>query len=115
MMCCGPDQELGLRPYVVHEVDNLADKEVPRFDTIVVDSLSTVSHFHVTSRQSLTNNGLDSTSIIKHIARLLLTGTMAKMAPFARRSILFLDAFGLMKLAAWPIKTSVHFDTIVVD
>ncbi|PFH53613.1 hypothetical protein AMATHDRAFT_171562 [Amanita thiersii Skay4041] len=37
-------KELGLRPYVVHEVGSLADKEkCPHFDTIVVDSLSIVS------------------------------------------------------------------------
>ena len=36
-------KELGLRPYVVHEVGSLANKEkCPHFDTIVVDSLSVV-------------------------------------------------------------------------
>ncbi|KAJ8594201.1 hypothetical protein M405DRAFT_809539 [Rhizopogon salebrosus TDB-379] len=34
-------QELGLRPYVIHEVSEVADKErCPHIDTIVVDSLS---------------------------------------------------------------------------
>ncbi|KAM6499789.1 hypothetical protein JOM56_005297 [Amanita muscaria] len=34
-------RELGLRPYAVHEVGSLSDKEkCPHFDTIVVDSLS---------------------------------------------------------------------------
>lgn len=36
-------QELGLRPYVVHEVSQVADKErCPHIDTIVVDSLTVV-------------------------------------------------------------------------
>lgn len=36
-------KELGLRPYVVHEVADVADKEkCPHIDTIVVDSLSVV-------------------------------------------------------------------------
>jgi osomolarity two-component system sensor histidine kinase NIK1 len=53
-------RELGLRPYVVHEVGSLADKEkCPHFDTIVVDSLSIVSNFHTASSQSLMNNALD--------------------------------------------------------
>ena len=37
-------QELQLRPFVVHEVGEVADKErCPHIDTIVVDSLSVVS------------------------------------------------------------------------
>ena len=36
-------KELGLRPYVVHEVREVADKEkCPHIDTIVVDSLTVV-------------------------------------------------------------------------
>lgn len=36
-------QELGLRPFVIHEVSEVADKErCPHIDTIVVDSLSVV-------------------------------------------------------------------------
>jgi osomolarity two-component system sensor histidine kinase NIK1 len=39
-------QELQLRPFVVHEVSDVADKErCPHIDTIVVDSLSVVSGF----------------------------------------------------------------------
>ena len=55
-------RELGLRPYIAHEVSSSADKEMcPHFDTIAVDSLSiVVSNFHAASRQTcLTNNCLD--------------------------------------------------------
>lgn len=39
-------KELGLRPYVVHEVHEVADKDrCPHIDTIVVDSLTVVSIF----------------------------------------------------------------------
>jgi len=39
-------QELGLRPYGIHEVSEVADRErCPHIDTIVVDSLSMVRHF----------------------------------------------------------------------
>ncbi len=39
-------KELGLRPYVVHEVNEVADKDkCPHIDTIVVDSLTVVSLF----------------------------------------------------------------------
>lgn len=42
-------KELSLRPYVVHHVGEVADKEkCPHIDTIVVDSLSVVS---LTSRR----------------------------------------------------------------
>ncbi|KAG2139179.1 uncharacterized protein EDB93DRAFT_1163732 [Suillus bovinus] len=35
-------QELGLKPYVIHDISEVADRErCPQFDTIVVDSLST--------------------------------------------------------------------------
>ena len=38
-------KELGLRPYVVHEVNEVSDKEkCPHIDTIVVDSLTVVRH-----------------------------------------------------------------------
>lgn len=37
-------KDLGLRPYVVHDVKAVADKEkCPHIDTIVVDSLTVVS------------------------------------------------------------------------
>ena len=37
-------KELGLKPYVVHEVSEVVDKEkCPHIDTIVVDSLTIVS------------------------------------------------------------------------
>ena len=43
-------RELGLRPYVVHEVVEVADKDkCPHIDTIVVDSLSVVSTFEIVS------------------------------------------------------------------
>jgi osomolarity two-component system sensor histidine kinase NIK1 len=36
-------KELGLRPYVIHQVTEVADKErCPHIDTIIVDSLSVV-------------------------------------------------------------------------
>jgi len=39
--------ELGLRPYGIHEVGEVADKErCPHIDTIVVDSLSMVRHLN---------------------------------------------------------------------
>ena len=39
-------KELGLRPYVVHEVTEVSDKEkCPHIDTIVVDSLTIVRHY----------------------------------------------------------------------
>jgi osomolarity two-component system sensor histidine kinase NIK1 len=39
-------QELQLRPFVAHEVNDVADKErCPHIDTIVVDSLSVVCPF----------------------------------------------------------------------
>ena len=39
-------KELGLRPYVVHEVNEVSDKEkCPHIDTIVVDSLTIVRHY----------------------------------------------------------------------
>ena len=48
-------RELGLRPYVVHEVGSLSDKDkCPHFDTIVVDSLNVVSSFSCNISESLT-------------------------------------------------------------
>lgn len=39
-------KELGLRPYVVHEVNEVSDKDrCPHIDTIVVDSLTIVSGY----------------------------------------------------------------------
>jgi len=39
-------KDLGLRPHVVHEVNEVADKDkCPHIDTIVVDSLTVVSPF----------------------------------------------------------------------
>ena len=39
-------KDLGLRPYVMHEVSKVADKEkCPHIDTIVVDSLTVVCFF----------------------------------------------------------------------
>ena len=39
-------QDLALRPFVVHEVSEVADKEkCPHIDTIVVDSLNVVCFF----------------------------------------------------------------------
>lgn len=39
-------KELGLRPYVVHDVSEVSDKDkCPHIDTIVVDSLSMASLF----------------------------------------------------------------------
>ena len=53
-------RELGLKPFVVHEVGSLVDKEkCPHFDTIMVDSLSIVSNFLSASGQSLTNDDVD--------------------------------------------------------
>jgi osomolarity two-component system sensor histidine kinase NIK1 len=41
-------KELGLRPYVVHEVSEVADKEkCPHIDTIIVDSLTVVRFFFI--------------------------------------------------------------------
>lgn len=41
-------KELGLRPYVVHEVNEVSDKEkCPHIDTIAVDSLTVVRHYFI--------------------------------------------------------------------
>ena len=43
-------KDLGLRPHMVHEVSEVADKEkCPHIDTIVVDSLTVVSFFFFSS------------------------------------------------------------------
>ena len=46
-------QELGVRPYVVHDASEVADKSMtPHIDTIVVDSLSVVRMRHFCDIQS---------------------------------------------------------------